>query len=426
VKTHANYLGALVKKRAGSNDLRMKRLLVVLDGASDLPSPDLNGKTPLETARAPNLGRLAAISETGCAKIAGNLAPESDVGVFAVLGFDPYEFHVGRGALEAYGAGMRFKNGWLGLRANFATSDASGRKLLDRRVGRNLTTREAKLLEREVSEKVRLDKAKFVFRATVAHRAVLLFKASGLSRKISNTDPAYTMKGGLSSAEEKFEMRVLRCVALAKEAQKSAALVNEFVEKSHWVLQESKINKKRVSKGLLPANVILLRDAETRLKKPPSRFKNWAILADMPLEVGIGKLLEMKILPVATPTFTATDYPPRVKKTLAALKKFECVYVHLKGPDLFGHDGDAVGKTKCIEDIDRVYFGPLLKKLDLKNTRLLVTSDHTTACVKAAHTADSVPFLITSGGKTGGKYDEAHCRRKKAIAASELMPMLLI
>ncbi|MFH0922554.1 MAG: phosphoglycerate mutase, partial [Candidatus Micrarchaeota archaeon] len=126
----------------------MKKLLVVLDGASDLPSPQLNGRTPLEAARKPNLDKLAAISKTGCAKIAGDLSPESDVGVFAVLGFDPYEFHVGRGALEAHGIGMRFKNGWLGIRANFATGDESGKKLFDRRVGRNLSTREAKLLEK--------------------------------------------------------------------------------------------------------------------------------------------------------------------------------------------------------------------------------------------------------------------------------------
>jgi 2,3-bisphosphoglycerate-independent phosphoglycerate mutase len=271
-----------------------------------------------------------------------------------------------------------------------------------------------------------LTNAHFVFRATVAHRGVFLIKASGLSKNISNVDPAYSKKNGLSNAEEKFEMIVPECVALAKGAEKSAALVNEFVEKSHLVLQESKVNEKRLAKGLLPANVILLRDAETHLKKPPVKFKNWAILADMPLEVGIGKLLRMKIVPVETPTFTARDYPARVKQTLATLKKFDCVYVHLKGPDLFGHDGDAIGKTKCIEDIDRVYFGPLLKKLDLKKTRVLVTSDHTTACVKAAHTSDSVPFIITTNEKTGGKYDETHCRKKKPIKASELMPMLLI
>lgn len=400
---------------------------MVLDGVGDLPSRKLNGKTPLEAATKPNLDHLASFSRAGCTKIAGEIAPESDVGVFAVLGFDPYEFHVERGALEAEGAGMRFKKGWLAVRANFATSDESGKKLFDRRVGRSLSTREARELEREINWKVKLGGAKFVFKATVAHRAVLVLKASGLRKEISNVDPAYSKKGALSNAEEKFEMIVPKCGALVYGAEKAAALVNEFVEKAHGVLQESKVNKKRIAKGLLPANAVLLRDAETELLEPPNIYGKirWALLADMPLEVGIAKLVKMKIISLPSPSFSASDYPVRAKKTLDALKKFDAVYVHLKGPDLFGHDGDATGKKKCIEEIDRFYFGPLLEKLDLRKTRVLVTADHCTVSDKAAHTADSVPYMITGMGKTGGKFEERYCRKTKPIPAKSLMPMLL-
>ena len=405
----------------------MKKLLVVLDGIGDMPCRDLNGKTPLESARKPNLDYLASQSKTGCINIAGDIAPESDVGVFSVLGFDPQKHHVGRGALEASGAGVEFKNGWLAVRANFATSDETGKRLLDRRVGRNLSTPEAVRLEKELNSKVKIG-VPFLFKATVAHRGVVVFKTSGVSNRISNTDPAYVMKGKLAHAQVKFEMRVKECKPLDKtrEAKKAAALVNEFTRKAHEVLQASPVNKKRHKGGKKIANAILLRDAETHLLKPPNIYgkTKWALLADMPLEVGIAKLVGMRVIALPTPSFGASDYPTRARKTIGALKKFDAVYVHLKGPDLFGHDGEAKGKKNSVEEIDEFYFGPLLKKIDLEKVRIAVTGDHSTPCVLKAHSADSVPYLISGLGK-GGVFDETHCRKTKPIPAREIMKILL-
>ena len=405
----------------------MKKLLVVLDGVGDLPCRALGGKTPLESAKKPNLDRLAGQSKTGCLNIAGKIAPESDVGVFSVLGFDPEKEQFGRGALEAVGAGFKWKNGWLGIRANFCTTDAGGRKLLDRRVARTLTTPEAKKLEIEINSKVKMSE-RFKFEATIAHRAVLVFKTNGgVSKRISHTDPAYVVRGNLTHAQSKFEMKVAECKPLEKtaEAVKSALLVNEFTDKAHGVLQHSLVNAKRISKGLLPANGILLRDAETRLVKPKSIFsrEEWALLADMPLEVGIAKLVGMHVLKLPFPSFSASDYPIRAKKTIEALKKFDGVYVHLKGPDLFGHDGDTLGKKKSIEEIDKFYFGNLLKEIDLDEVRIAVTADHSTPCELKSHSADSVPYLVTGLG-SGGRFGERHCRAKKVEPARKLMKML--
>jgi 2,3-bisphosphoglycerate-independent phosphoglycerate mutase len=405
----------------------LKKLLVVLDGVGDLPCKALGGKTPLESVKKPNLDYLASQSKTGCINIAGDIAPESDVGVFSVLGFDPKKHPVGRGALEASGAGMKFEDGWLAVRANFATSDDTGKILLDRRVGRNLSTPEAKLLEKELNSKVRMS-VPFVFKATVAHRGVVIFKTNGVSKRISNTDPAYVMKGMLAHAQVKFEMRVMECKPLdeTREAKKAAVLVNEFTEKAHEVLQDCKVNEKRKGEGKKIANAILLRDAETNLAKPPNIYgkTRWALLADMPLEVGIAKLVGMSVVSLPTPSFGASDYPIRARKTVEALKKFDAVYVHLKGPDLFAHDGETLGKKKSIEEIDEFYFGPLLKKIDLKEVRVAVTADHCTPCDLKAHSADSVPYLI-SGLGSGGIFDETHCRKFKVEPAQGLMKMLL-
>ncbi|MFH1056892.1 MAG: alkaline phosphatase family protein [Candidatus Micrarchaeota archaeon] len=406
-------------------------MLVVLDGIGDLPCRALNGKTPLESAKKPNLDFLASKSKTGCINIAGNIAPGSDTGVFAVLGFNPFPKHAGRGALEAVGAGLPFENGWLASRANFATSDESGVKLLDVRVGGSLATEESKLLGRELNEKVKLG-VPFVFKSTVAYRGIVVFKAKGFSKEISNTNPAYAVgKDGKVNAQSSFEKRILESKPLVKtrEAAKAASVVNEFTRKAHKVLQESEINKKRVLEGKLPANAILMRGAETKLEKvrnlvPGFHEMRWALLADMPLEVGIAKFVGMIAVPLPTPTFGASDYPIRARKTIEVLKKYDAVYVHLKGPDIFAHVGDAKGKKKSIEEIDEFYFKPLLKKIDLGTVRIAVTADHSTPCDLKAHSADSVPYLISGLGK-GGTFDETHCRKTKPIPAREIMKMLL-
>src|ERR671935_2080990 len=134
----------------------MNRLLYVcLDGLADDPIPELGDQTPLEAAKTPFLDSLASRGRTGlCITVAPGVAPESDTGVFGILGYDPREEHPGRGVLEAVGAGMDFGDGDLAYRVNFAT--AEGRMILDRRVGRDLTSEEAGRLAREVNERLDL------------------------------------------------------------------------------------------------------------------------------------------------------------------------------------------------------------------------------------------------------------------------------
>ena len=158
--------------------------------------------------------------------------------------------------------------------------------------------------------------------------------------------------------------------------------------------------------------------------------RNWALLADMPLEIGIGGLAGMSLVRLPLPTFTAGDYGVRVEKTLAALKKFDCLYIHIKGPDLFGHDGDYLGKKQCIEEIDKFFFAPLLEKIGLKNVVIAVTADHSTPCGMKGHSGDPVPFII-SGGKVKAdfveRFGESYCRNGGfgTIKGSELMKKLM-
>ncbi len=123
----------------------MKKILyIVLDGLGDLPIKELNNKTPLEAALTPNLDRLAQRGKTGIVyPVAKGVAPESDIAVISLLGYDARKYYTGRGPLEGFAEGLMIHDGNLALRVNFATCEPDGRTIKDRRVGRNLTTDEA-------------------------------------------------------------------------------------------------------------------------------------------------------------------------------------------------------------------------------------------------------------------------------------------
>ena len=133
-----------------------KILYIVLDGLGDLPTPSLNNKTPLEDANTPFMDELAKKSQTGIVHtVEKGIAPESDVAVISILGYDAHKYYTGRGPLESFAEGLDISDGDLAYRVNFATG-GEGRKILDRRVGRSLTTDEATALAKEVNEKVKL------------------------------------------------------------------------------------------------------------------------------------------------------------------------------------------------------------------------------------------------------------------------------
>src|SRR6059036_2624692 len=153
--------------------------MVVLDGASDRPAG--GQKTPLEAASTPNLDTLVRRGALGSLYTVGKgIAPESDAGVFSLLDYDPLSIHLSRGVVETIGASMEFHDGDLALRAGFATVEDD--KLMDRRAGRNLSTEEAVQLAEALNKELHLkDGVEFGFKATVGHRAVIVFRSKGRS-----------------------------------------------------------------------------------------------------------------------------------------------------------------------------------------------------------------------------------------------------
>jgi 2,3-bisphosphoglycerate-independent phosphoglycerate mutase len=386
----------------------LKLLYVLLDGVGDRLNPVLQGRTPLEAANTPGIDRIASRSVSGLVYTVGKgIAPESDVAVFSMLGYGFGKEYPGRGVIEAVGAGADFRDGDLALRANFATVD-DDLNITDRRSGRNLSQQEGKKLAEEIARGVHLSvpSASFRFIHTLSHRAVLTFRVEGaeLSGELSNTDPAYAKVGGMGVAKEKItEMKPQSCVPLdgSRGAALGASLLNEFVAKSHQVLLNSAVNIERMRKGFSPANIVLTRDAGSKLPKVETMSSKYgatfAIVADMPVELGIGRLTGMEVFV----SKGVLDYEDKLEKVLELLGRFDAVYLHIKGPDEPGHDGDAVAKMRSLEAIDRGFFLPLVASGRLNNVTVAISADHSTPCTMKAHSDDPVPLVVSREGIGG-------------------------
>ncbi|MEP6663912.1 MAG: phosphonopyruvate decarboxylase-related protein, partial [Verrucomicrobiota bacterium] len=113
-----------------------KLVLLVMDGVGDIATKENGYMTPLEAAQTPNLDALTKDSAQGrMIPVAPGVTPGSGPGHLALFGYDPLEFQVGRGVIEALGLGIDLKSGDVAARANFCTLDAKG-IVIDRRAGR--------------------------------------------------------------------------------------------------------------------------------------------------------------------------------------------------------------------------------------------------------------------------------------------------
>ena len=379
-------------------------IYVLLDGVGDLPHPDLNGKTPLEAGNTPNLDKLARNGVIGeVISVGKGIAPESDIAVFNMLG---YKFHhadyAGRGVIEAIGVGVDFKDGDLALRGNYATLDDQG-VITDRRAGRHIEKEDADGIAKEIEDKIKFSypNTSVVIAPTIGHRVTVRIRTDSkkLSSKIANTDPAYSNIGGMGVAKTVGDfLKIEKCIPLeeTEESKFTANLVNELNEQSISIMKESQINKKRKEQGKKLLSCILLRDAGNKYPDVvPINEKysmSFSCIVDMPVELGISQVLKMKAFEAGG----LTDYEEKARVAAKAMETQNAIYVHLKGPDEFGHDGDAIGKMKNIEEIDQRFFKTLLENIDPSKVAVIISADHSTPCINKGHSDDPVPVLVSA------------------------------
>ena len=390
-----------------------KILLIVLDGGADRPLMiDGREETPLSSAKTENLDILAEEGISGMMDVLSpGIPPGSDTGHLSLLGYDPYKVYTGRGPIEAAGAGIDVKRGDVAFRCNFATLEDG--KIIDRRAGR---IRETEELAKAIDEEVHLD-VDFIFKRSTGHRAALVFRGDGLGGDVTASDPK---EDGIQIKESK---------ALKKGSEKTAEILNDFVEQSIGVLSDHPVNEERAKKGLPRANAILTRGAG--LLPEIERFEEryglkGAVVAAAGLVIGISRICGLDFVFTEGATGgTDSNVNKKVENALRSLKNHDFVLMNIKGTDEAGHDRNFAKKSKFFERIDEAFE----RLLGLEDTMIAITADHTTSVAIGDHTGDPVPICIHGEGVRSdsiNKFDEFNCASGGLgrIRGRDLMPIL--
>ncbi|PYN24938.1 MAG: phosphoglycerate mutase [Candidatus Rokuibacteriota bacterium] len=379
-----------------------KIVLVSLDGLGGLPRPE-TGRSEMETARLPNLSQLASEAACGLIRhVAPGITPGSGPGHLGLFGYDPLQYQVGRGVLEALGIEFDLRAGDVAARGNFCTVDGTGR-ITDRRAGRISTDVTVRLTER--LRRIRLPGVEVFVEPGKDYRFVLVLRArarrgGGLSARLSETDPQAVGKPPLAVK------------ALEPRAKATATLVNRFVAEARRLLADA-----------APANMVLLRgfDQLPKLPRFPEVFGlRSAAIAAYPMYRGLARLVGMDVLKTGA-TFAAE---------LATLREHwdthDFFFVHYKDTDKAGEDGDFEGKVQALERLDRAI--PDIRALG--PDVLIVSGDHATPSILAGHGWQPVPVLVWSrycGADGATAFTERACAGGSlgTMPAQHLMPLVM-
>ncbi len=372
----------LVRELAQESDTKI--VLFVMDGLGGLPHPE-TGRTELEAAWTPHLDRVARESVCGLTVPVGTgITPGSGPGHLALFGYDPLKYTIGRGVLEATGIDFDLQPSDVAARGNFCTVDTEGR-ITDRRAGRISTERSTEIVEglRSIS----LNGATVFVEPVREHRFVLVLRGDGLSDAVTDTDP------------QAVGAKPLPAQATSPSGEPTVALVNRWTEEASKYLADKS-----------PANMALLRGFAKSPDWPslPETFKlRAAAVAHYPMYRGLAKLVGMEALPVG----------PGLEDSIATVRenwgRFDFFFVHYKYTDTAGEDGDYDRKVERIEEVDAA----IEALVDLGPDVLMVTGDHSTPAIMAAHSWHPVPFMLRS---KLGRADACGVFNEPALASGAL------
>lgn len=378
-----------------------KILLCVLDGVGGTPGGSRN-LTELEEARTPNLDALAPSAALGqMDMVAPGITPGSGPGHFALFGFDPRRYEIGRGVLSAAGLGLAMTASDLAARINFCTVDAKG-AVTDRRAGRIPTETCVRLCEKLNKEIDNIDGIPVELKPEREHRAAVMFRGAGLG-PVTDTDP---QREGLAPLEPKPLNDTVAC-------RTAVPVVKKFIERVRVALKSES-----------PANMVLLRgfDVPPHLPQYGDVFKlKAAAIAVYPMYRGLAKLVGMSV--IEFPGEKVSDEIGMVEKVL---KDYDFIFLHVKKTDSYGEDGNRDGKIHVIEEFD----AELPRLLKLKPDVLVITGDHSTPAALKSHSWHPSPVLLkAANGRFDGlpRFTELNCARGGLgrFLAKDLMPQAL-
>ena len=381
----------------------MKYVIIIPDGAADLPIAELDGKTPFEAARTPNLDALAELGRVGCAHTTPvGFEAGSDVCSMSLLGYDPRRYHTGRAPLEAAALGLELSPvDWI-FRLNFITTGAPGTAqdglMIDHSAGA-ITDGEARELVRDLVEYWKSKAPEiargFTLTPGVSYRNILV-DSSGRSYRGLGTTPPHAVPG------EPWRDH------MPSGGPEDAGVISLLMELSAEFLPLHPVNIARANAGKRIASMAWIWGQGVKPEVPSFKQRfglTGSMITSVDLLAGIAAYIGWKRLPVAGLTsYHDTDYRAQGLATVEAIDDFDVVCTHVEAPDEASHQGDWKTKVASLEAIDEHVVAPIIKKLlqfgdperdsHARGWRVLVMPDHFTLCSTKKHDATPVPFLM--------------------------------
>ena len=374
--------------------------LVVLDGLGGLPAPG-HGQTELEAARTPVLDDLAGSASLGMLQpVAPGVTPGSGPGHLALFGYDPVAHPVGRGALSALGVGFPLEPGDLAVRLNLATLDGEGR-VRDRRAGRPPDEEGRRVVETLEAGLRPPDGVELHLGHEKEHRAVLILRGEAFGDRLQETDPQTT---GVPPLEPE---------PLDEASRTSGRVLGEVLNQARDLLADEPVINGVLARGYA---------AHQGFPSLQERFGlQGAAVASYPMYRGVARLVGME----ATGEPASDPEAVEVLQDVWEAGRHDFHFLHFKGPDARGEDGDFDAKVAAIEGADAL----LSAVRHLEPDVLVVTGDHATPASYGAHSWHTVPVLLASrwARPTGDAFGETVCRQGDlgTLEARHLMSLML-
>ncbi len=360
----------------------MKYIVLVGDGMADYPLKELDGRTPLEVARTPNMDFIARSGSLGRIKtIPDKMSPASDVANISILGYDPRRFYTGRGPLEAANLGIELESDDVAFRCNLIT--VASDNLVDYSAG-HISSKEAAILIKFIDQKLGTNRIKFY--PGVSYRHLMVVKRAAEERLADlKCKPPHDITG--------------QNISVNFPEGDNAQTVIKLMQSSRKILESHEINQVRVDLKENPANMIWLWGQGGKPAMPKFMEKyglSGSVISAVDLIKGLGRILGLSVINVPGATgYYDTDYEGKARAALRSLEEKDFVFVHVEAPDEAGHNGDLREKIAAIERFDQLVVGTVLNALKRKkNFRILVLPDHATPISVKTHTADAVCFGI--------------------------------
>jgi len=407
----------------------MKYILVIGDGMADNPVPELNGRTPLEVSKKPNIDNLAAHGVLGSVlTVPEGFPPGSDTAIMSIFGCDPHNCYSGRAPLEVAAQGISLSLGDAAYRCNNVTlTDTPAvpfeeKKIVSHSAGGLCEKQGVELVEYLFSHpefKALADKVQMRVYPTESYRHIAVQQQVDIK--------------GLELAPPHDHIGARVSDNMPKGCA-NAAVLTALMKKANELLQDHPFNVARRSEGKFPGNAIWFWAEGTAAKLPnfaEQYGKTGAVISAVPLCHGIARLTGLDVVIVEGATGEVdTNYEGKVAAALEALESHDFVAVHLEGPDECTHCGDLKGKIQSIEWLDSRVVGPLCIALHEKGEdfRMLILSDHKTLTSNRQHDGDPVPYIIYDSVKdtqAGLSYTEVNGLKGAFLPAGiDLMPSL--